>query len=321
MLTAYEESELCMGTAVSIKAVSSAAEPAVRQQIAEAFRYFREVETVCSRFDPQSELSRLSRRIGQSVPLSPILFETLRFALAVAETSGGRFDPTIGFQLEKHGFNRHYLTGETVSSADRNQAQNQTNEQQAAAGAPVSFRDISIDEDNRTVCLNQPMRLDLGAVAKGFAVDLAAGPLSGCEGFLINAGGDIYAAGVNEQSRTWRIGIQHPFEKTQTVGSVQITRGAVCTSGSYERPSPLSDHTHHLIEPESGQSPQEVVSCTVISSFAMMADAFSTAAFIMGPQEGAALLNQMDLQGLWISKDLTVKRTPGMEPYQWEPHP
>ncbi len=78
-----------------------------------AFEWFRHIESRCSRFDPQSELRQLTQRIGETVAASPTLFEAVRFSLAVAEETGGAFDPTIGHTMELHGFNTQYQASGT----------------------------------------------------------------------------------------------------------------------------------------------------------------------------------------------------------------
>ncbi len=95
-----------MGTVVSIEV--DAPEPAVQR----AFEWFHRIEAHCSRFDATSELRQLTA--GRRTPVSPILFEAVRFALMVAEETDGAFDPTVGGRMVAHGFNRHYLTGEVT---------------------------------------------------------------------------------------------------------------------------------------------------------------------------------------------------------------
>src|SRR5262249_16885225 len=108
------------------------------ESVEPAFEWFNEIESRCSRFDPQSELIQLSHRIGETVPVSAILFEAVRFALAVAENTGGAFDPTVGHAMESLGFNREYQTGATIQSNIHPEGS-------------VSFRDVVVDEEHRSV--------------------------------------------------------------------------------------------------------------------------------------------------------------------------
>ncbi|MFD3449666.1 FAD:protein FMN transferase [Microbacteriaceae bacterium 4G12] len=300
----YEKSALYMGTIIQIKIVTSQVEKDVKEKMARAFQAFYAVEDVCSRFHPQSELRRLSMQSGKEVSVSHILFETIRFAWQVANVTEGVFDPTLGCTLESFGFNRHYLTGEKLDSTE--------------AEVPVSYQDIVLDEEKRTIRLKKPLLIDLGAVAKGLAVDLAAQELRDFEGFVIDAGGDVFASGTNEKGEPWVIGIQHPFQNEKTIRTVQLTNAAICTSGSYERKSPVHLSEHHLIHPHLGTSKSDIVSCTVIAPFAMMADAFSTAAFLLGNKEGDALLRNIGLEGMWVTSSLDINMTQGMEAYLYE---
>lgn len=298
----YEQSALCMGTIIHIKVVTSRTKTYIKEKMERAFQAFYSVEKVCSRFHYQSELTRLSMQSGKATQVSHTLFEAIRFAWQVADVTQGIFDPTLGHTLEKYGFNRHYLTGEELVS-------------NVATEVPVSYQDVVLDEEKRTILLKKPLLLDLGAVAKGLAVDLAVQELRDFEGFVIDAGGDLFASGTNEKGEPWVIGIQHPFQKEKTICNVQLTDKAVCTSGSYERKSSVHMNEHHLIHPHLGTSQSDIVSCTVIAPFAMMADAFSTAAFLLGKKEGGVLLKNVDLEGIWITSSLDINITQGMGEY------
>lgn len=297
----YVQSMIYMDTVVTITVLTARPESEVNEGMAQAFAAFGAVERTCSRFDEHSELRRLE--VGIPLKVSPLLFETIRFAWEVADLTNGVFDPTVGHKLEAYGFQHHYLTGNRLDSG-------------LDATTPVSYRDVVLDEAERTILLRKPMILDLGAVAKGLAVDLAMKELSHFEGVVIDAGGDLYVKGQNERTEPWTIGIRHPLQQGETICSLRLSNVAVCTSGSYERISHVKEETHHLIHPESGRSPAELVSCTVIAPYAMMADAFSTAAFLLGPSEGIALLEQVGLDGLLITPSLEIYKTKEIRRYE-----
>lgn len=265
---------MAMGTLVSIEA--DAPEAAVTR----AFEWFRQVESVCSRFDECSELRQLP--VGVATLASPMLFEAVRFALQVAQETYGAFDPTIGSRMAARGYNRHYLTqrsGDVPGSDD------------------VTYRDVELDADRHTILLKRALTLDLGAVAKGLAVDAAARELQPCRDFCIDAGGDIYVGGCNAAGEPWRVGIRHPRRRDELVERLQVSDCAVCTSGDYERGA-------HILDPRDANTACDVASATVIAPNAMLADALATAAFVLGPVQGIALLERMGLQGLMITTDL-----------------
>lgn len=299
----YLQTRVFMDTPVVIEISSPGHDEAdLATRTERAFDWFAEVERRCSRFDENSELRMLSRRIGEPIRVSTLLFSALHLALNVAELTGGALDPAIGRAMEKSGFRTNYLTGEDVTS-------------QLPAGSSGSYRDIVVDEDAQTVTLRRPLSLDLGAVAKGLAVDLAAQELSGLPGFVINAGGDILARGFNPDGEPWRIGIRHPRRHAELFASLRITDAAVCTSGDYERPQPEGDG-HHILDPISGGSAGAAVSVTVVAPTAMVADALSTAVFVLGPQAGLELLNREGVDGVIVGSDLAVVATSGMQRYE-----
>ncbi|MBX5437280.1 MAG: FAD:protein FMN transferase [Alicyclobacillaceae bacterium] len=298
----YRRTVLRMGTVVSVEVVSTGPAAEAEAAIDRALAWFRRVEHACSRFDGDSELRRLCRQVEVAIEVSPLLFEPLRFALAVAERTCGVFDPTVGRILYARGFDLHYLTGERVAD-------------QPAEPGCASYRDIMVDPGRRTVLLRKPMTLDLGAVAKGFAVDLAARELQSFSGFVIDAGGDVYAGGRNAEGEMWRIGVRHPVVPHGLVCVLRASGMAVCTSGGYERKSPVHPGEHHLVHPKTGRSPTKVVSVTVLAPHAMLADALSTAVFLMGWEAGQDLLKDCEAEALCMDDTLNVLMTEGMKAY------
>ena len=290
-----------MGTFVTIEVVeqTSGHSPAeCEAAIERAFHWFHEVERTCTRFDPSSELMTLSRTTGVPIPASPILFETVRFGLAMAAMTHGAFDPTMGRRMEALGFNREHRSGREIRSAS------------GPSGA-VNYLDVLLDETARTITLQQPLVLDLGAVAKGLAIDMAVAELSPFVNFAIDAGGDLYLGGRNRHDEPWSIGIRHPRDPQQMIESLTVVNRAVCTSGDYERQSPLDPRAHHILNPATGQSAHEVISATVVAPSAMMADGLATAAFVSGPASGIELLALHHAEGMIVAADMTKHATPG----------
>lgn len=273
-----------MGTVVSIEV------DAPEAVIERAFHWFRAIEASCSRFDPHSELRQLP--VGRPAAASPMLFEAVRFALLVAEETGGAFDPTVGGAMVARGFDRHYVTGAASGARDDGE---------------VSFRDVELDAPRGTILLKRPLTLDLGAVAKGLAVDAAARELQSFSNFVIDAGGDLYFGGRSPRGETWCAGVRHPRNPGQLIDRFAVSDQAVCTSGDYERGA-------HILDPRRRDAAGEVASATVVAPGAMLADALATAAFVLGPEEGMALLTRMDVEGLIVTRDMACHRTGGLQP-------
>lgn len=290
-----------MGTLVTIQVVDhrwDRTPTAEREEgLERAFGWFRRVEACCTRFDPQSEVMQLTSRIGVPVPVSDLLFEVVQFSLAVATESGGTFDPTVGYHMESRGFSREYRTGQTVRT-------------DLEPGGAVSYRDVHLDPERKTIALGRPLILDLGAVAKGLAIDMAARELRTFGDYAIDAGGDLYLGGRNPQGAPWTIGIRHPRLDNRLIDSVSVSDMAVCTSGDYERRSPDEDG-HHIVDPRTGTSPNAVASVTVVGPTATLADALATAAFVAGPADGIHLCERHGVEGLIVLPTLERYTTQG----------
>ncbi len=277
-----------MDTLVTIQVVRSGADAAIER----ALGWFHEIEERCTRFDERSELMRLTSRSGEPVPVSPMLFESVRFALMVAEETRGAFDPTIGHLMEERGFNREHRTGKIVRSG-------------ISADDQVSYRDVHLDPERSAITLKRPLILDLGAVAKGLAIDMAARELQPFTDFSIDAGGDLYLGGSNPEGQPWRVGIVHPRRDDEMICGLEASNQAVCTSGDYERGL-------HILDGRTGGPGESAASVTVVAPNAMLADALSTAAFVLGPAQGIALLDRMGAQGLIVTPELERYETRGL---------
>jgi thiamine biosynthesis lipoprotein len=293
-----------MGTIVTIQVVDrddrvyEPGEPGA--SIERAFDWFREIEARCSRFEPESELMRVSAVPGVPVPVSPLVYEAVQFALAVAEETSGAFDPTIGRDLVRRGFNIEDRSGQPVhTTIERGEE------------AAATYRDVSLDAEHHTITIGRPLMLDLGSIAKGMAIDMAARELAGFEDFAIDAGGDLFLGGRNAEGGEWSVGIRHPRLDRELIDAIHVSNQAVCTSGDYERRSAEGD-SHHLIDPRTHESATVAASVTVVASTAMVADALATAAFVLGPVEGLQLLERQRVDGLILTPALERFATSGM---------
>lgn len=288
-----------MDTAVTIQVPRAGAD-----RVDAAFAWFHEVEARCSRFNPGSELMQLTAQAGRAVSVSTLLYQAVQFALTVARESGGAFDPTIGHALQTRGFNREYRTGARVETT-------------IAVDGAVNFRDVELDSDRQTITLRRPLILDLGAVAKGLAVDMASHELAPLGDFVIDAGGDLYLGGHRPDGAPWSVGIRHPRASADAEGDelievLDLSDAAVCTSGDYERRTPGTADGHHIVDPRTGASANELASVTVVAPTAMVADAVATAAFVMGPVDGLRLCETLGVEALMVSPACERYGTRGM---------
>ena len=283
--------EPVMGTLVTIDVVGECSPSCLDR----AFGWFYEIERRCTRFDAASELMQLCSRAGEAVSVSPVLFEAIRFARLVADESGGAFDPAVGHHMVARGFNREHRTGTAVDLVN-------------APESVASFRDIQVDINQKTITLLRPLILDLGAVVKGLAIDMAARELASLKNFAIDAGGDLYFGGQNSHGEPWHVGICHPRTNGVTA-SFRVSDQAVCTSGDYERRGPNDEG--HILDPRANETASAVASATVVAPTAMLADALATAAFVLGPLEGIRFLTRLGVQGLILTPTLERHQTEG----------
>jgi thiamine biosynthesis lipoprotein len=296
-----------MDTAVTIQVPRAGAD-----RVEAAFSWFHHVEACCSRFDPRSELRRVTAHVGVPVAASTLLFHAVHFALTVARESHGVFDPTIGSKLEALGFNRNYRTGERVEAT-------------ITTEEPVSYLDVELDPERQTILLRRPLILDLGAVAKGLAIDLAAKELEPLQNFAIDAGGDLYLGGRRPDGAAWSVGIRNPRPTCHPTGErgdelievLHVSDTAVCTSGDYERRAPDASQIHHIVDPRTGASAKALASVTVVAPTAMLADAVATTAFVLGPRDGLRLCELLGVDALMLSSSCERYATRGMRSDQY----
>jgi thiamine biosynthesis lipoprotein len=271
-------------------------QPCWDTQLRHAFEWFAVVESTCSRFDPDSEVNRIARHVGEPVPVSPLLAGALRLALDLAESTGGAFDPVVGGRLAAAGYDRHYRTGLHWQGGN-------------GLSAKATWRDVSLDSEADTVTLAEPILLDLGGVVKGLAIDLAALELTDCPGALIDAGGDVYATGIDIDGAPWQVGIADPHHPGHLLGTLALANLAAATSGCYARGP-------HLIDPRPIPSPKgrRAASVTVVAPTAAAADGLSTAAAVLDVESAHDLLSNVeDVAGLLVTATGATVGTAGFE--------
>jgi len=299
-----------MGTiaAVSAPAANAGDLPALRDPVQAAFAG---IEKRFSIFLPDSDLGRANRAAGNGVfvALAPDVAHVLRTALRLSRDSGGVFDPTIGPLMAAWGFRGGAAHREPTA------------EELAMARALVGWTNIIWDaaDSNRARLARAGMRLDLGGIAKGYAVDAGYDRLlqAGYTNFLVDLGGNLRAHGEAAHGRGgWRTGVRNPFAGDEILGSVLLANGeSMATSGNYERFVELSGHRYaHIMDPRTGKPAEGVASVTVLAPSGIQCDGLSATLFILGPNEGRAFLSQRPgCEALWVpdGTPLRMIATPG----------
>ena len=301
---------LTMGTVAAVQCADAAAAPHVRDL---AQRTFQSLDNDLSAWNPASTLCAVNAAAGapRPVAVSHDFAAVLQAALGFCADSEGAFNPLIGPVMQAWGFNGGAL--HPVCPAE---------EDLVALLARTHWHDIHLTTGAQaTVRLALPgMQLDLGAIAKGYAVDLAWERLkaAGHTNLLIDLGGNLRALGEAAPGRGgWRTGVRNPFQAHALAGKFLMRDGeAVATSGNYERFVEIDGLRYaHIMDGRTGQPVTGMAGVTVIAPDAATADALSTALFILGPQRGVALLRtRPGCEALWIPdtpERLTVLATSG----------
>ena len=252
-----------------------------------------------------SELSRLNTNTSGSYAVSSDLFALLDNALIYSALTNGAFDASIGAVSA-------LWTAQGVFSV------RPSDSEISETLHLVGFEQITLADDGRTVYLPPGMRIDLGAIAKGYAADLVRDILeeNSARHAILYFGGDIYAVGTRPDGSNWRIAITSPhIGDNDFAAIVEVSNAAVFTSGNYERFFERNGvHYHHILDPKTGfPADSGLISVTVISASATAADALSTACFVLGLDEGLRLLERLDgVEGIFITSDNRIYTTTGI---------
>lgn len=285
-----------LGTEVEISAWGKDAAAAVAAAFAEVER----VHNTMSRFREGSDAWNINTsEAGQMVAVSECTFRLIEESIRISEMTDGAFDITI-------------LPLMAMWRTARRQDELPADEEIAAVRTLVNWRYIMLDTVNFAVGLEKAgMGIDLGGIAKGYAVSMAVAALEkyGIKSAMINAGGDIYLLGKPPQREWWRIGIEDPRKKGEIFASLDLRDEAVVTSGDYRWYFIIDDQRfHHIIDPRSGFPVEKMQSVTIVAPDATFADGLSTAIFVLGHKEGIKLADELGVEAIIISECEDGKR-------------
>ncbi len=274
--TTGQHTQFMMDTIVEIRAIGTNPEDA----IAKAFAEIARVEQLFSRYLPSSDVSKINEQAGEWVTVSHETIKVIEQGITYGIATNGAFDITIGSLVTLWGFGTS--TQRVPSQAELD-----------ITIALVDFRAVEVNHNSNQVRIPEGSMLDLGGIAKGYAVDQAAQVLRAnrISKGLINAGGDIATIGTRPDGNPWRVGIQDARDTTAVLAVVPLTNSTVVTSGDYQRFF-VEDNVnfHHIIDPKTGYPARGVISVTVVADTALVGDIFSTAIFVLGNDQGQALV-------------------------------
>lgn len=262
------------------------------------------VDTLMSTYRSESELSRFnSAGANEWMALSPDTAEVMAEAMRAGRISSGAFDVTVGPLVDLWGFGPRDARGVPSDEAI------------ADASTVTGLDALRFDSGRGMAKMRDGLRVDLCGVAKGYAVDLVAAYLNalGFDSYLIDVGGELRASGRKSDGSRWRVGIERPVPGQRQVQRVVVLEsGTVATSGDYRNFFERDGrHYSHTIDPRTGRPVRHALaSVSVLAENAMTADALSTALMVLGPDEGQALAERLDVPALFLvrSGDGIVER-------------
>ena len=300
----YKFHQVAMGTVIEITLIGDN-EEAANMAALRAFQEVKRIEQLMSPWIESADVFRINQSAGKErVKISPETLEVIKKAQEISELSDGRFDITIG------------PLAELWRKAREKKIPPFAEEVKEKLGL-VNFKNIEeIDREGKVFLKKKGMAIDLGGIAKGYAVDRAFELLKslGYKNLIVNAGGDLRVGGLKD-NQPWSIGIQHPRESKNFLARISISDMAVATSGDYERFFIYGGKRyHHIFNPKDGFPTDDCQSVTVLCKEGMMADALATAVFVLGPEKGYALCQKLEgVDCLIMDKEGKIIFSPGLK--------
>jgi thiamine biosynthesis lipoprotein len=283
--------QIVMGTFARVVVIAKDQETGSKC-IRAALEEIHKVDELMSDYKSDSEISQVNKRAAEvSVTVSESTYEVLRRSVEFSELTDGAFDITVGPLMDL------FREAEKGAAAPAQQ-------QIAEAKSKVGFEKLKLDSENRTVQFAvESMRLDLGGIAKGYAIDKAveAAQRNGALGGMVDIGGDIRCFGSPPEDREhWLIAVQDPdTTRAQTIGDgllmkLRITDAAVATSGDYQQFVMIGRQRYsHIMNRKTGTSAEGLSSVTIIAASATDADALATSVSVLGAERGLALIEKL----------------------------
>jgi thiamine biosynthesis lipoprotein len=301
----FQREEAIMGTRVAVELWSEDAALAQRAMDA-VIAEMRRTDELMSTYKPESQLSRVNAEaFERPVKVDPEIIDVVTRSFGFSRLSDGAFDVTyasVGYLYDYRA--RQHPTGEQIS----------------AALPAVDWRQVQVDPKLNTIRFLKPgMRIDLGGIAKGYAVDRSIETLRGMgiRHAMVNAGGDTRLLG-DRRGKPWIVGIRDPRNDGRMVTRLPLEDEAVSTSGDYERYFEEDGvRYHHILVPGTGKSAREVRSVTILGSDATQTDGLSTTVFVLGVELGMQLVGRLPgVEAVIVDKDGRIFYSDGLTPPQ-----
>jgi len=304
----FEETRSLMDTYVKIVVYSN--EETMEEVLNAAFARMEEIDKIATTWDSEGEAFRLNQDGYVDAP-SDELVELITMAIDYSELTGGRFDITCQPLLDLYEYKpdvdkQFWELDEATQKARINEA------------SKLLGSDKIVIEENRIYFKEEGMRITLGGIAKGYAVDEALEVIEGMgiKYALVDAGGDISTLGSKPRGELWSIAMVNPDDTSQSLATFRIHDRAVATSGNYERYFDPEKKAGHIMDPRTGYSASECISVTIIAENCTQADILATAVFVMGPENGMRLVESLDdVKCFIVDADRIIYRSSGLSEY------
>ena len=264
----------------------------------------RRIDNLMSHYKPESQLSQINQYANERpVQVDKELFDLIKLSTHYSEITEGAFDITYASVGYLYDYPRHI---------------HPTEEQIREKLPAVNWHNMLLDEAHHTVRFEHPgMRIDLGGIGKGYAVDRGIDVLKarGIDRALVTAGGDSRIIG-DRMGRPWLIAIRHPDNPSKVVTRIPLADSAVSTSGDYERYFDEGGvRYHHIIDPRTGHSASKVRSATILAPTATQTDGMSKTAFVLGAEKALEIINRMpEYDAVFVLPDGRVLYSNGLRP-------
>ena len=292
-----------MGTVVEITLVG-VDEEAANKAALQSFQEIKRIEHLMSPWIDSSDVTRINQSAGKEWgKVSPETLRVIKKAKEISELSEGGFDISVGPLTQLWRMARE--KGIPPPAEELKQKL-----------GLVNFRNVMIDQEEKVFLKKRGMSIDLGGIAKGYAVDRAFEVLRtlGYKNLIVNAGGDLRVGG-SKLDQPWSIGIQDPRSSEKIMATVTISDSAIATSGDYEKFFIYQGKRyHHIFNPKDGLPSDGCQSVTIICKEGMVADALATAVFVLGPEKGYVLCQKLKgVDCLIVNKEGKIILAPGLK--------
>lgn len=271
--------------------------------IKEKLTHYHKLFDIYRAYDGLTNFYSLNHSAGECVTVDREILDLLLFSSQIHQQTDGAVNVAMGSVLSLW----HDCRGAALN--DPQSAQLPSWEHLSRAAEHTDFEDIMMDEQANTVTLIDPdLRLDVGAVAKGFAIEQVAQWMyeEGMEGYLLNVGGNVRCIGAQPDGSCWIVGIEDPnAQENHYLELLSLSDMSVATSGDYQRFYTVNEKNfHHIIDPDTLYPAEGFRSVSVICLDAALADALSTALFCMSWEEGISLIGEYpDVHAMWVFSD------------------